>query len=185
MFEVKALAPALADDYFALFDAAFPDNQDWSGCYCLFYHSPEAPWPGPEAATAHRAARVEQIAHGGAPGYLAYRDGRPVGWLNAGPREAYGNLRGYPDGDAGEAVVMCFVVAPQERGKGVASGLLDFALGDLAQRGLAVVEAYPRLGPAGELAWTVASYKGPLSMYLNRGFELVERGGIQVARRRL
>jgi GNAT superfamily N-acetyltransferase len=184
--EIRPLAPALADDYLALFDRAFPDNPWWSGCYCLFHHAAEEPWSaGPDAAAAHRAARAEQLACGDAPGYLAYLDGRPVGWLNAGPRQAYSNLRGLPDGELGDALILCFVVAPDARRKGVASALLDFALQDLAHRGLTAVLAYPPHARRDELTWEASSYKGTLSMYLSRGFELAERGGREVARRRL
>lgn len=184
--EIRPLEPALASDYFALFDAAFADNPAWSGCYCQFYHSDEEPWrSGPEAAAAHRAARAEQIARGLAPGYLAYLDDQPVGWLNAGPREAYPCLRGLPGGAPGEALVMCFVVKPGARRQGVASALLDFALRDLAARGLTAVEAYPPARRPEELSWDAASYKGPLSMYLDRGFTVIERGGRRLARKRL
>ncbi len=80
---------------------------------------------------------------------------------------------------------MCFVVLPEHRGQGVASALLDFALADLASRGMTSVEAYPPAGKPGDLSWEAASYKGPVSMYLQRGFTLSEKGGRQVARRRL
>jgi GNAT superfamily N-acetyltransferase len=184
--EVRAMVPALAADYLALFDAAFSDNPEWSGCYCLFYHSPRENWgAGPEDVARHRAERAEQLARGAAPGYLAYRDGRPVGWLNAGPREAYQNLRGLPGGAAGEALVMCFVVLPEARRQGVAAALLDFALADLARRGLTAVEAYPPSGEPGEHPWQAHNYKGPRALYLSRGFALERRGGREVARRAL
>ncbi|HVO19458.1 MAG TPA: GNAT family N-acetyltransferase [Anaeromyxobacter sp.] len=186
--EVKPLSPPLAEDYLALFDTAFEDNRDWSGCYCLYYHSADEAWEaGPESAAAHRAERAAQLARGEAPGYLAYLEGRPVGWLNAGPREAYQNLRGLPGGGPGEAMVMCFLVLPGARGRGVAGALLDFALQDLKRRGLRAVEAYPptHAAPPGGLSWEAASYKGPLSLYLVRGFKLEERGGRRVARRAL
>lgn len=117
--EIRRLTPPLAQDYLALFDAAFTDHPGWSSCYCLFYHSSEEPWrEGPEVAADHRAARIEQLARGEVPGYLAYRDGRPVGWLNAGPRQAYQSLRRLPEGDPGDALVMCFVVLPEVRNPG-------------------------------------------------------------------
>lgn len=185
--EIRRLTPSLASDYLALFDAAFADHPGWAGCYCLFYHSCEEPWEaGPEMAAAHRAERIEQLARGEVPGYLAYREGRPVGWLNAGPRRAYRSLRALPGGDPGEALVMCFVVLSECRGQGIASALLDFALADLAAMGMSSVEAYPPAGePPGDLSWEAASYKGTLSMYLQRGFTLSNRDGRQVARRRL
>ena len=54
---VRPLAPALAGDFLALFDGAFPDNPDWRGCYCRFYHVPETPWDSsPESASAASSA---------------------------------------------------------------------------------------------------------------------------------
>jgi GNAT superfamily N-acetyltransferase len=184
--EIRPLTPALADDYLELFDRAFCDNADWSDCYCLFHHSAEEPFAaGPLAGPAHRAARLEQLQRGGAPGFLAYLDGLVVGWLDAGPRAAFQNLRGLPEGAPGEALVMCFVVAPDARRRGVAGALLDFALADLARQGCTAVVGHPPMRSRPELSWEAASYKGPLSLFLARGFELVERGGRRVARREL
>jgi GNAT superfamily N-acetyltransferase len=184
--EIRRLTPSLAPDYLGLLDAAFAENPDWSGCYCLYYHSDEEPWDaGPGTAARHRAERAEQLARGDVPGYLAYLDGRAVGWLNAGPRETYRCLRGLPDAAPDEALVMCFVVLPGARRQGVASALLDFALQDLKARGMAAVQAYPPVHSPAPERWTALSYKGPLSMYLERGFELVQREGRQVARRAL
>jgi GNAT superfamily N-acetyltransferase len=181
---VRRLGPALAGDYLALFDSAFSDNAEWSGCYCLYYHSDEEPWSGPEAAARHRAERAAQLARDDVPGYLAYVDARPVGWLNAGPAEAYANLRGLPPCSPGEALIMCFVVAPHARWQGVAGALLDFALADLARRGCRAAVAFPPRGEKpGELSWEAANFKGPRALYLARGFTLEERDGRMAARR--
>jgi hypothetical protein len=37
--EIKRLTPELAVDYIEFFDhVAFTDNEEWAGCYCVWYH---------------------------------------------------------------------------------------------------------------------------------------------------
>ena len=62
--------------------------------------------------------------------------------------------------------IVCFLVAPNHRGKGVARLLLDAACAGLREQGMTVAEANPR--PA---ARTPAdNHFGPLSLYLTSGF---------------
>ena len=179
---VQPLVPALAGDFLALFDRAFPDNPDWSGCYCLYYHCAESPWESsPALAAAHRSAMAERIAAGLQRGFLATAGGHAVGWLNAGPREGYSNPRGYA-GDA-DAWAMCFVVDPAWRGRGVGTALLAGALTAFRAEGLRTVEAFPKPAPAADAPdggpardFATAAYKGPLSTYLKAGFKPARDG---------
>src|SRR5262252_1251272 len=94
--DLVPLRPEHADDYLAFFDRAFSDNPAWSGCYCGFYEDPcaDEEWnPAAAAGPAHRAARRTQIASGRAQGVLAFDGKQIVGWCNARPRAAFGNLR--------------------------------------------------------------------------------------------
>lgn len=184
MLEVVALTPALAGDFLALFDRAFPDNPGWSGCYCRFYQLPETPWDSsPAASERHRADAAAAIAAGQQPGFLAYAGGAPgrpgaraVGWLSAGPVAAYANPRGYDEKSGGaEAWTTCFVVEPPARGQGVADALLRAALADFRARGIASVEAFsaPAREPgAAEQPAASSGYKGTLAMYLRHGFRV-------------
>ena len=56
-------------------------NPDWAFCYCLFpyYDHPAGDWEE-RPAEANRAAISEAIASGRASGFLAYAEGRVVGW---------------------------------------------------------------------------------------------------------
>jgi GNAT superfamily N-acetyltransferase len=103
---------------------------------------------------------------------LAYADGKPVGWCNYGETTHLAGVMhrfglGAADRD-GVGSVACFVIAPQYRGHGVASRLLDAAVDRLRARGLRAVEAYP-----GRIEGNSAQshYRGPLSMFLRAGFE--------------
>jgi GNAT superfamily N-acetyltransferase len=177
---VVELAPDLAGDYVALFDAAFRDNPGWDGCYCAFYDAPTDDPFDPEAdGPRHREERVARIRSGAARGLLAYLGGRPVGWCNVGPRSRIPNLRRYAaaveDGADDPAVIMCFVIDPDHRGRGVATALIRAAIEVARGWGSPWLEAYPAKSDVDTegLAWTAASYKGTEHMYGAAGFRLV------------
>ena len=178
--EIRPIGPDLADDYFALFDNAFTDNPFWAGCYCAFYDvsTSNEDWdPSDEGfGQQNRAYRAEVVDRGDAHGLLAYRDGRPVGWVNAGPRDRYGNLRHFAEAieadDPPTGSIMCFVIHPDHRGSQVASSLLAELDDYFRDFGLSQAEAYPRKAPPNDpdFPWTAAYYKGSPSMYERAGY---------------
>jgi len=179
--EVRELRPELLSDYLSFFDQAFSDFPDWAGCYCGFYDSPDTHWDTttPSAVLGIRAARSERITTGKAQGLLAYLDGKPVGWCNAQPRASFVNMRSYKLAlmDQSESVgsVMCFLVAPEHRGKRVCTALLRAACDKFYRDGLTIAEGYPTTDPGkrfGAIPWAEANYKGPLNLYLKNGFEI-------------
>lgn len=177
--EVRELKPELLNDYLRFFDQAFSDYPDWAGCYCGFYHTPGNNWDtSAEAGQQHRATRSEQISRGKAQGLLAYIDGDPVGWCNAQPRTNFANMRGYAVAvtDTNEAVgsIMCFLVKPGNRGRGVCTALLNAAVGKFRRDGLRIAEGYPTTNPSktGGIPWAEENYKGPLNVYLKNGFSI-------------
>src|SRR5256885_16814532 len=94
----EPLGPEAAADYLNLFDNAFSDFKDWSGCYCAFYDTPGKEWEADsEVAAANRAAREARIRAGQASGVLAYAAAEAVGYCNAAARDEYVNLRRYRD----------------------------------------------------------------------------------------
>jgi GNAT superfamily N-acetyltransferase len=71
--------------------------------------------------------------------------------------------------------IMCFLVAPGHRGKGVGTALLNAACDKLRRDKLRVAEGYPTTNPVKrdwETPWAEENYKGPLSMYLKAGFKI-------------
>lgn len=118
--------------------------------------------------------------------------GETVGWLHAAPRHklphAFERLGveappiDVPSHDA--AVIVCFVIAPAWRRRGVASALLDGALADLAARGIALVDAFPF--KAGDSQSPADHYHGPASLFVSRGFAtLAETADLTVMRKHL
>jgi GNAT superfamily N-acetyltransferase len=179
--EVRELTPELLDDYLRFFDKdAFTDFPEWSECYCGFYDELGSEWDAsPKAGPAHRVARAERIRTGKAHGLLAIADGRVVGWCNAQARSSFLNMRRYATviDDPAEPVgaVMCFLVAPGYRGKGVGTTLLNAACDKFRRDKLRVAEAYPTTNPVKrdqETPWPQENYKGSLNMYLKAGFKV-------------
>lgn len=176
--EIHPVTHDRLDDWRVFFDHdAFVGTPEWAACYCLEPHrlDPEAE---PEEDVPHwrdnREAMTSRIADGGAHGYLAYVDGRPVGWVNASRRSDYALYRLVdPDGPpAGDVIgVSCFIIAPPYRRHGVAGALLDRVLDDATHRGASWAEGYPRNEPD---ARDAGHYRGPRGMYEERGFEPVE-----------
>ena len=170
---IRELSPALVDDFLGFFDRdAFPDNPEWSACYCRFWQhgGTREDW---DRATAgeNRAAMAERIRGGEAQGLLAYRDGKPVGWCQASrPRHLTSLgcwLRASPGEDTG--CITCFVVTPSSRRCGVARRLLEAALDFFRRSGLAQAEAYPSQGADSD----ASNYPGPLDLYLQAGFRII------------
>lgn len=162
---VKELTPALRDDFLSFFDSvAFADNPDWSDCYCSLYHFPNKT----KFETRREASKYVEEAK--IHGFLAYENGKPVGWCNAANRNSYPTLHWLmgPGPEKWEKVgsIVCFVIASTHRNRGVASHLLDSACKKFSQEDLQFAEAYPVKKPESP----AYNFPGPLSMYLKNGF---------------
>jgi GNAT superfamily N-acetyltransferase len=179
---VERLAPARRDDFLRFFDhergPAFADNPQWARCYCHYFEVAQAlDWTTLDAAQ-NRVAMAARIEVGEMGGFLAYRDGEVVGWLNAQPRHklphCWMHLGVAPTAidvpAAQAALVVCFVVAPAWRRRGVATALLDGALASFAERGIRVVDAFP-FKSEGDAA--ADHYHGPVGLFRRAGFETI------------
>ncbi len=71
--------------------------------------------------------------------------------------------------------IMCFLVTPEHRAKGVGTALLHAACDKFKRDGLKVAEGYPTINPSKrtwEVPWAEENYKGSLNMYLKNGFNV-------------
>jgi GNAT superfamily N-acetyltransferase len=106
-------------------------------------------------------------------GILAELDGNMVGWCSVAPRATYRKLsRQQDDSETGIWSIVCFYVPRAMRGGGLASVLLDAAIGHAFAKGARIVEAYP-------VDEAAPSYRfmGFRDMFTTRGFREVGTAG--------
>jgi len=179
---IRPISPDQHDAVLHYFDlVAYADNPNWSRCFCMERLAADY---NERTKEQNRATRSELILSATANGLVAYRLGRVVGWCHAAPKTELLNVPGESRADVG--AIVCFVVAPDQRNQGIATALLDAAVGHLRERGMRSVEAYPVTGDISASRWAFVNYVGPLAMYLKAGFEVVERlDGQAIVRREL
>ncbi|MEO8524355.1 MAG: GNAT family N-acetyltransferase [Caldimonas sp.] len=169
--EIHPLSESRLTDFMAFFEGeAFSDNAHWSSCYCQCFYEDHAKvrWAGRSGAE-NRARAVERVCSREMQGLLAYRQGEVVGWCNAAPRALLHSLDAEPiDKPERVGTILCFLVAPNSRGRGIATALLKAACASLKAQGLAIVEANPRP----QAKQDAENHFGPLGMYLAAGFEV-------------
>jgi GNAT superfamily N-acetyltransferase len=125
----------------------------------------------------HKAALKRIVEHGGVPGLLAYRDGRPVGWVSVSPRSDLVRLEHSPQlhpEDAGDDErtwsVACLYVERTAWRTGVGTELLAAAVERAVAHGARRVEGYPVKAPS------VDPYTGYDTMFDRAGFRLIRPG---------
>ncbi len=168
---IKPLGPELLEDYLFFFDhMVFTENPGWSACYCFSFHftGPGEQWTREN----NRASVIRYITEKKMAGYLAYSGNTPVGWCNVNNRQNYAGLQNYyeitgqPDGNV--VSVVCFLVHPDYRRKGIAQKMLEQICVDYSFPDFDYIEAYPGKD---ELSCE-RLYKGPLEMYKRFGFQI-------------
>lgn len=177
-FSCLPVTPERNDDLVELFGP----NGAYSNCWCTWWilRSREFDEHTPEE---RRGILERLVSEGSEPGLLAYDGARPVGWVAVGPRRRYARMmspRARVYGPLGEDdpgwVVNCFYVPRPERGRGVASALLDAAVGFAFDRDAAFVVGHPVDTDVSDPG-AAALYVGTLTMFLDAGFTEVERRG--------
>jgi hypothetical protein len=82
---VLPLTPERFPDLAALFE----EGGDPKWCWCAYFRFRGRDWTNSTAAE-NRAALKALTGRDLAPGLVAYRDGRAIGWVSLAPREDYG-----------------------------------------------------------------------------------------------
>lgn len=190
--EIRKLSADLLDDWLDYFDnVAFSDNDKWEGCYCMCYHWNEElqrkkKWNCTKAdAPYNREYAIQFIKKDAFGGYLAYCEGKVVGWCNTNDKRAYDNVNyTFPmeeeEKNKKVKAIACFNVAPDFRGRGVATRLLERVCLDAAKEGYEYIEAYPFIDNANH------AYHGPKSMYEKNRFTVYrEESGCNIVRKYL
>ena len=178
--QIEPLTPSRWQDLVSLFSR--PGASVARGCYCMYYRRSgrhERP-PGMSYSESNKRALKALVDRGVVPGLLGYDNGRPIGWVSLGPREDYARLERSsvmkPVDDEPVWSIICFVVDPQARHRGVAEAMLNGAVAWARKRGATLLEAYPcdRPGQAAD----DSMWFGAKSMFDRAGF-------VEVARRKL
>jgi GNAT superfamily N-acetyltransferase len=166
-------------DRWADFSALFDEGGDPRSCSCMFWRVRSKDWSFGSAAEAREGmhALVDEGLDP-APGLLAYRGGRAVGWVSVAPREDYERLtnsRVRPRLDETPVwSIVCFVVSKSARGGGLTRRLLDAAADYARAHGAPALEAYP-VDPGDRRIPAAVGYTGLLSTFEAAGFEVVHR----------
>jgi len=179
--EIKKLTPSFLDDFLHFFDeVAFSDHADWSGCYCVEPHVCERIQEELTKGIKSKGREwaIDFIKRGKLQGYLAYSNGEVVGWCNTNDKQNYEKLVAWKEiagwkevwaaGDERKKIksIMCFVISPSMRGKGIATALLEKICSDVRNEGYDSVESYPYKGKPN----AYDCYAGPVTMYEKQGF---------------
>jgi GNAT superfamily N-acetyltransferase len=188
---IKPLTTELTADYFDFFhNRAFTDSPPWGGRYCIGWQMTkeeektdvldkmeEGFSPGDEnCMRVLRETVIRQIASKSLQGYLAYIDGVSIGWCNANdkvnfPAESANGFRLYAPAEKREKAVVCFEIAPEYRGKGVATALLNRVVTDAKAEGYVAVEGFPQVHDE-RFEW---DYTGPVRLYEKVGFTAITK----------
>lgn len=182
---IQPLSIANIQDYLAFFDVMQPEHGPFC-CYCTHWNMTKDELTEMEnriasskrddflpicRETAERLIRDRRIH-----GYLAYLDGKVVGWCNAGERSSYEFLARHVDRKTDDIPgkiysITCVDVAKACQKRGVASALLDFVCADAKRQGYTAVEGYPH-------AYNILDPENLdifVRLYEGRGFETVFR----------
>ncbi|HYU57703.1 MAG TPA: GNAT family N-acetyltransferase [Actinomycetota bacterium] len=174
--EVRPVTPDRWDDLAALFGI----RGGYGHCWCMWWRVTSAEFEGGirERGRGNRRRMRTLVRDGAEPGLLAYRDGRPVGWVSVAPRDQFGRIERSrvlgPVDDRPVWSIVCFFIGRAHRASGVGTALLEAAVRHAADRGATEVEAYP-VDPAARVYSNADAYTGLLPMFLRAGFREVER----------
>jgi GNAT superfamily N-acetyltransferase len=156
-----------------------PRKPGGGGCVCMAYRNSSLDMPG-RIATMRSLCESEP-----GPGVLVYVDGEVAGWCSVAPKSTYRalvNSRTIPHVDDEQAwSVVCFVVRPGFRRRGLMHDLLDGAVEHARGYGATVLEGYPA-EPEGERIDQISAYVGTTHLFEEHGFKRVvltkgRRGG--------
>lgn len=176
--EIRELTPDLADEYVRFFDETPHDDEtDENKCYCVCWCGDDSEGKDFSSPEKRRACARRYVEDGSIRGYLAYNNGKAVGWCNANTRanclkcHSWRRYMGHvplEEADARTKIksIFCFVIAPEMKRKGIATLLTERVSSDAAKDGFDFIEAYPKKNAASD----AENFIGPLAMYLKNGF---------------
>lgn len=177
IFTFKEASPELWKDL----ENLFGENGACAGCWCQFWRVPKGgrAWEIAQGEYAQKAMR-SLFKTGEITGLLAFDDKKAVGWCSYGPRTDFPRtetMKAYRRNDIEKIwSINCFFIDKKYRKKGLAREMLKAALNYLKKSKVKIVEGYPvPLTKAGEKLPPAFSYTGPLTIFEEAGFEIIQR----------
>lgn len=177
--EICKLTPELVEDYLHFFDTTpHATKKDEHKCYCVWWCGED--YEGKDLASSPQKRRDyarQCIDRDIIQGYLAYFDGKVVGWCNANAKMACLKCYGWrrfmgevPTEELTQGVkvraIFCFAVAPEMQRMGIADTLVKRVCLDAAKDGFDFVEAYPNK----TFINAAEDFMGPAELYGKNGF---------------
>lgn len=154
------------------FEKLFGKSGAYGGCWCMWWRSKRSEFEK-RGGSGNRRAMKRIVDAGTIPGILAYHGRAPVAWCSIAPRKDFASLNRSrvlkPLDDTPVWSIVCFFVARDYRGRGIALSLIKAAVGYARKQGARVVEAYPTLPRKGRLP-PVSSYMGLPALFERAGF---------------
>jgi GNAT superfamily N-acetyltransferase len=143
-------------------------------CFCMHWRRPDGGF-GDDLDNKERFRSLTR--EGPPPGLIGYIDGRPIGWVQVGPRRLFPTIDRSrlikPIDDLETWSINCFVVKAGHRRRGIGAGLLEAAIAYAEGQGARIVEAYPVDGARSSV---VDLFTGTLGMFAQHGFvEVIRR----------
>lgn len=171
--ETVEIVPATADSWADVREVL--DGSGEQGCWCQAWRGFDT-----KARSGGKSRpellREQMDAGPPPPGYVAYIDGVPVGWVGVGVRTATPRLMNSRTIPAVDDLpvwsIGCFRIRPGYRRRGVASALLKGVVDAARDAGAPGLEAYP-IDPAGRRVDAGFAYTGIASMFDAAGFRRV------------
>ena len=179
---IRPLTSELNADYLDFFDhRAFTDDNPNGPCYCTSPNQEEeqinkmvSEFKLFGVKETLRKYAAEMLDRNMIHGYLAYDGDQSIGWCNAADIESYaGFVPAFArDITCGKTIsIVCFEIAPEYRGMGIASAFIERVCMDAKSKGYAAVEGYASLSDQ----WNDFDYQGPYLLYQKAGFMEVAR----------
>jgi len=148
--EIKPLSPDMANQFTSyLGEMDYSHAEHWHFCYCQYYHvdCSSIAWRQ-RTAEQNKALAEENIKSGLMRGLVALDGDQMVGWVNVNDINNYAlltsdeELHSFP---GSSAMVVCFVIHPDYRGKGLANRMLAEAVEEARRLGFDRVIGRPFL----------------------------------------
>lgn len=188
---IKPLTAELKSDYLDFFDnRAFSDGNPNGPCYCTSPNQDEeaikqmvSEFKANGVKPTIRKYAVKMLDENKIHGYLAFDGDISIGWCNAADIESYTGF--VPDfarnNTIGKTVsIVCFEIAPEYRGMGIALAFIDKVCADAKANGYVAVEGYAKICDERN----DFDYQGPVRLYQKAGFcEVARQDGRVIMRK--